>query len=106
MRVSGNRGITDSHNARPRREDEVATHTGRPHGFSLGVSRQRQAVAALVSLFALPLLTLALTHERDRVSLGSDLLLYLVVVVLIAAIGGAWVASAAAVAAFLLVNWY
>ncbi len=53
-----------------------------------------------------PLLTLLLTHERDHVSLGSDLLLYLLLVVVVAAIGGAWVASVAAVVAFLLVNWY
>src|SRR5204862_5159894 len=75
-------------------------------GFSLGVARQRQGVAALVALAALPLLALVLAHERDRVSLGSDLLLYLLLVVVIAVIGGAWVAAAAAIAAFLLVNWY
>jgi len=70
------------------------------------VSRQRQAAAAVFAIVALPLLTLFLTHERDHVSLGSDLLLYLLLVVVITAIGGAWVASAAAIAAFLTVNWY
>ncbi len=43
---------------------------------------------------------------RDGVSLGSDLLLYLLLVIVVATIGGAWPAIATAVAAFLLVNWY
>jgi two-component system sensor histidine kinase KdpD len=99
-------GDIDVHIISTRSEEESTARTPRPNAFELGVSRQRQGAAALVALFALPLLTLALTHERDRVSLGSDLLLYLLLVVLIAVIGGAWVASAAALAAFLLVNWY
>jgi two-component system sensor histidine kinase KdpD len=99
-------GDIDVHIISTRSEDEPAARRPRPRGFSLGVSQPRQIAAAVFAVFALPLLTLVLTHERDRVSLGSDLLLYLLLVVLIAAIGGAWVASAAAVAAFLLVNWY
>jgi two-component system sensor histidine kinase KdpD len=47
-----------------------------------------------------------LTFERGHITLGSDLLLYLLLVVVIAAIGGAWVAVGSAVVAFLLVNWY
>ena len=99
-------GDIDVHIISTRGVDEVASRTAKPHRLALGVSRQRQIVATLVALFGLPILTLVLTHERDRVSLGSDLLLYLLLVVLIAVIGGAWVAGAAAVAAFLLVNWY
>ncbi len=60
----------------------------------------------MVALAVLPLLTIVLAQQRDRVSLGSDLLLYLLVVVVVAAIGGAWVAMVSAVAAFLLVNFY
>ena len=99
-------GDIDVHIISTRSEGEETVRAARPHGFSLGVSRQRQGVAALFALATLPLLTLILAHERDRVSLGSDLLLYLLLVVLIAVIGGAWVASAAAIVAFLLVNWY
>ena len=74
--------------------------------FSLGVSRSRQILAAVVALVGLPLLTLLLTNQRDNIALGSDLLLYLLLVVVVAAIGGAWVAGLTAVAAFLLVNWF
>jgi two-component system sensor histidine kinase KdpD len=89
------------------RHDESASSPGRrTRAFSLGVSRERQMTAAVFALVALPLLTLVLAHERDHVALGSDLLVYLLLVVIIAAIGGAWVAGAAAVVAFLCVNWY
>jgi len=99
-------GDIDVHIISTRSEGEETARRPRPPALSLGVSRQRQSAAAVFALLALPLLTLVLAHERDRVSLGSDLLLYLLLVVLIAVTGGAWVAGAAAVAAFLLVNWY
>ncbi|HEY5172548.1 MAG TPA: DUF4118 domain-containing protein, partial [Acidimicrobiia bacterium] len=99
-------GDIDVHIISTRNEGEETARRPRPRALSLGVSRQRQSAAAVFALLALPLLTLVLTHERDRVSLGSDLLLYLLLVVLIAVTGGAWVAGIAAVAAFLLVNWY
>jgi two-component system, OmpR family, sensor histidine kinase KdpD len=99
-------GDIDVHIISTRSDAEEMVRPVASSSFSLGVSRQRQGAAALVGLVALPLLTLVLAHERDRVSLGSDLLLYLLLVVVIAVIGGAWVAGAAAVAAFLLVNWY
>jgi two-component system sensor histidine kinase KdpD len=99
-------GDIDVHIISTRSEGEETARRPRPPAFSLGVSRQRQSAAAVFALFALPLLTLVLAHERAHVSLGSDLLLYLLLVVLIAVTGGAWVAGVAAVAAFLLVNWY
>ena len=99
-------GDIDVHIISTRSEGEETARRPRPPAFSLGVSRQRQSAAAVFALLALPLLTLALAHERAHVSLGSDLLLYLLLVVLIAVTGGAWVAGVAAVAAFLLVNWY
>ena len=99
-------GDIDVHIISTRSEGEEAARTARPRAFSLGVSRQRQTAAAVFALVALPLLTVLLTGARDHVSLGSDLLLYLLLVVIITAIGGAWVASVAAIAAFLLVNWY
>jgi two-component system sensor histidine kinase KdpD len=99
-------GDIDVHIISTRSEGEETARRPRPPAFSLGVSRQRQSAAAVFALLALPLLTLVLAHERAHVSLGSDLLLYLLLVVLIAVTGGAWVAGVAAVAAFLLVNWY
>jgi two-component system, OmpR family, sensor histidine kinase KdpD len=99
-------GDIDVHIISTRSEGEPEARTASPRGFSLGLSRQRQVTAAVFAVVALPLLTLLLTHERDHVSLGSDLLLYLLLVVVITAIGGAWVASAAAIAAFLTVNWF
>ena len=43
---------------------------------------------------------------RDDLGLPSVLLLYLLVVVVVSAVGGIWPALAAAVAGFLLTNWY
>ncbi len=99
-------GDIDVHIISTKFEGEAPVRTWNPRGFSLGVSTQRQLAAALFAVLSLPLLTFVLTQERDRVSLGSDLLLFLLLVVIIATIGGAWVAAAAAVAAFLLVNWF
>ena len=82
-------GPSTSTSSRTRSEGEPETRAAAsPRGFSLGVSRQRQAAAAVFAIVGLPLLTLFLTHERDHVSLGSDLLLYLLLVVVIAATGG------------------
>jgi two-component system sensor histidine kinase KdpD len=99
-------GDIDVHIISTREEGEGAATTRHARRFSLGLSRERQTAAAVLALLTLPLLTVVLTSARDHVSLGSDLLLYLLLVVVIAAVGGAWVASVAAVAAFLLVNWF
>ncbi len=61
------------------------------------------AVAAAVLLVAL---TVVLAELRDELGLPSVLLLYLLVVVVVSAIGGLWPALGAAVAGFLLANWY
>ncbi|HEV7525359.1 MAG TPA: DUF4118 domain-containing protein, partial [Acidimicrobiia bacterium] len=99
-------GDIDVHIISTRADEEEAVRTPRARGLSLGLSRQRQGAAALFALVTLPLLTMLLTFERGHITLGSDLLLYLLLVVVIAAIGGAWVAVGSAVVAFLLVNWY
>ncbi len=99
-------GDIDVHVISTREDQEVPATQPRQTRVALGISAQRQFSAAVVALVLLPLLTIVLAHQRDRVSLGSDLLLYLLVVVVVAAIGGAWVAMLSAVAAFLLVNWY
>ena len=54
----------------------------------------------------LPLLTLLIAQLRAHLGLPSILLLYLLAVVLISAVGGLWPALAAALAGFLLANWY
>jgi two-component system sensor histidine kinase KdpD len=60
----------------------------------------------LLAVTLLPLLTVVLVPLRDDLSLSTILMLYLAAVVLIAAIGGLVVGLVAAVAAFLLENWY
>lgn len=66
----------------------------------------RHVLAWAAALLLLPALTAVLSELRDRVSLASSLLLYLLVVVAIAAIGGRMIALVSAVAAFLLANWF
>ena len=105
-RVVRESGDIDVHVISTRADGGAETRAARHVGRGLGLSRQRQRLGWIVAVVGLPLLTLLLTHTRDHVSLGSDLLLYLLLVVVVATIGGAWVGMAAAVAAFLLVNWY
>jgi two-component system sensor histidine kinase KdpD len=105
-RVVRESGDIDVHIISTRLDNEPAAEIRQRWRLSLGVSRRRQWIAGVIALIGLPLLTYVLTQTRDHVSLGSDLLLYLLLVVAVAAIGGLWVAGATAVAAFLLVNWY
>ena len=63
-------------------------------------------MGAAVALVGLPLITAGLLPLRDTLAVESVLLLYLLVVVATAAVGGVWPASAAAIAAVGLVNWY
>jgi two-component system sensor histidine kinase KdpD len=72
----------------------------------IGPSRNRQVIGWLLTIVGLPLLTALLVALGDHITLATDLMLFLVVTVLIAAIGGLAVAIVAAVAAFLLTNWY
>jgi two-component system sensor histidine kinase KdpD len=67
--------------------------------------RRRGAGFALTAL-GLPLLTILLTQVRSDLTLPSDILLYLAMVVVVALVGGMYPALAAAVTAFLLLNWY
>ncbi len=57
----------------------------------------------VAGLFAL---TAVLVPARDDIALTSVALLYLVPVVVVAAVGGLWLALAAAVASDLLLNWF
>ncbi|WP_338090571.1 sensor histidine kinase [Planosporangium thailandense] len=66
---------------------------------------RRWAGFALAAL-GLPALTVGLTQVRGHLSLPSDILLYLAAVVAVALVGGLYPALIAAVAGFLLLNWY
>jgi len=105
-RVVRESGDIDVHVISTRAEAEPVATPRQKARLGLGVSRERQRLAIVIAVVGLPLLTFLLTRARDHISLGSCLLLYLLLVVVIAAIGGAWVAGVAAIVAFLLVNWY
>ena len=68
--------------------------------------RRRKLAGWALAIILLPLLTVVLAAFRDDLLLSTILVLYLAAVVLIAAVGGLVVGLAAAVAAFLLGNWY
>ena len=85
----------------------AGSSTGRPaRRRPTALHPRRIAAGAAVGAILLPALTGVLAVLRDELSLPSVLLLYLLAVVLVSAIGGLWPALAAAVAGFLLVNWY
>jgi two-component system sensor histidine kinase KdpD len=67
---------------------------------------ERRLIALACAAVALPLMTWLLTESRSSLSLSTDILVYLVVVLAVATLGGVVVGIAAAVAAFLLENYY
>jgi K+-sensing histidine kinase KdpD len=71
-----------------------------------GLSRNRRALGLLLCLVGLPVLTGLLVAVRDQVSLDSVLLIYLLAVVVIAVVGGIVASLLAALASFLLANWF
>ena len=68
--------------------------------------RRRRLGAVVLTVVGFPLLTLLLTANRSHVDLSTALSAYLVLVVAVAATGGVWPATLAAVAGFLLSNFY
>ena len=60
----------------------------------------------LIGVIGFPLLTLLLTAGRSNADLATALSSYLVLVVVVAATGGVWPAALAAIAGFLLSNYY
>ncbi len=70
------------------------------------LSIRRRIAAVVICLVGFPLLTLVLTNWRGGQSLATALSAYLVLVVIVAATGGVWPAVLAAVAGFLLSNYY
>jgi two-component system sensor histidine kinase KdpD len=71
-----------------------------------GVSRRREVAGFAMATVLLVGLTVTCVALRRHLSVGSELLLFLLVVVLSALIGGAWPSLAAAVAGALLINYY
>ncbi len=70
------------------------------------LSRRRKIAGFGLALVAPALLALVLANLRENLGLPSVLLLFLLLVVGVSAVGGLWPALVAAVAGFLLVNWY
>ena len=71
-----------------------------------GLSSSRRMIGLVLVVVGLPALTAVLVLARDDLSLGTLLLLYLLAVVIVAVTGGILPAVLAAVASFLLANWY
>jgi two-component system, OmpR family, sensor histidine kinase KdpD len=70
------------------------------------LSARRRAAAVIIGVIGFPLLTVVLTSTRSHTDLSTALSSYLVLVVIVAATGGAWPAMLAAIAGFLLSNYY
>ncbi len=84
-----------------------AAGTGRHHRSLLSpLSVRRRVGAVLIGLVGFPALTLVLTAGRTSDGLATALSSYLVLVVIVAATGGVWPAALAALAGFLLSNYY
>ena len=73
---------------------------------SVALSGRRQAAGFALTLLGLPALTLLLWQLRSQLSLPSDILLFLALVVTVALVGGLWPALLAAIAGFLLLNYF
>jgi two-component system sensor histidine kinase KdpD len=71
-----------------------------------GLGLRRRVAGFIVAGVGLPLLTLVLAQVRSEFSLPSDILVFLGWVVVVALVGGLLPALAAAVAGFLLLNYY
>jgi two-component system sensor histidine kinase KdpD len=74
--------------------------------LSRGLTRQRRIVALVTAAVLLAALVPICAALRDNISLGSDLLLFLLVVIIASLIGGFAPAVATAIVASLLLNYY
>jgi two-component system sensor histidine kinase KdpD len=72
------------------------------HGLTTG----RRVTGFALATLGMSVLTVALTQLRRDLSLPSDILLYLGAVVAVALVGGLYPALMAAIAGFLLLNWF
>jgi two-component system sensor histidine kinase KdpD len=85
--------------------DQIRRRRWRPP-VERALSWQRRLTGFLLAALGLPALTAGLTQVRGELSLPSDILLYLGWVVVVALVGGLYPALSAAVAGFLLLNYY
>jgi two-component system sensor histidine kinase KdpD len=85
--------------------DHAATRRGLPT-LRGGLTRRRQLAGLGLAAVVLPLLTVALSLNRDAVNLTSDVLLFLLAVIVVALVGGLLPAVVAALAASALLNYY
>jgi two-component system sensor histidine kinase KdpD len=85
--------------------EEVKRGRGRV-AVASALSWRRRAIGFGLAAVGLPALTVLLAQVRGDVSLPSDILLYLAWVVVVALVGGLYPALCAAVAGFLLLNYY
>ncbi|GAA0959884.1 DUF4118 domain-containing protein [Actinocorallia libanotica] len=86
---------------------EEAGQGGRPRAAKApALGRRRQGAGWAVALAGPVLLTLLLHAPDEAVPLAFGLMLYLCAAVAAALIGGLWPAMAAAVAGFVLANWF
>jgi two-component system sensor histidine kinase KdpD len=86
--------------------DEVSSGSRRPSRSRAALTRTRRLAAWALAGVGLPTLTAALRPFRNTLTLPTDILLFLVMVVGVALVGGMWPAVGAAVAGFLLLNYY
>ena len=89
----------------------IVTHSyaGRGRGLPRvhgGLPRQRQIAGYVLAAVLMPLLTVALASLRGSINLTSDVLVFLAGVIAVALVGGFIPALLAAVAGFLLLNYY
>ena len=70
------------------------------------LSARRRLAAVLLGVIGFPLLTLLLTSTGSHADLATALSSYLVLVVAVAATGGVWPGALAAIAGFLLSNYF
>jgi two-component system, OmpR family, sensor histidine kinase KdpD len=84
---------------------EVGRGRGLPRAGG-GLTRQRKLAGYALAIALMPLLTLVLANLRPDINLTSDVLVFLAGVVAVALVGGFIPALLAAVAGFLLLNYY
>ncbi|MEV7014027.1 sensor histidine kinase KdpD [Streptosporangium sp. NPDC051022] len=70
------------------------------------LTRRRRIAGWAMALLGIPAITLLLVSAREEMKLSSGILLFLLMVVGVALVGGMWPAVTAAVAGFLLLNYY
>jgi two-component system sensor histidine kinase KdpD len=87
---------------------ESSPRSARRHRRSLlaPLSARRRITSVVLAVVGFPLLTLVLIAGGSHVDLATALSCYLVLVVAVAATGGVWPAMVAALAGFLLSNYY